>query len=89
MTKTIKSQTSGVYYFLTVIERVDTEGRKRAWAVDCQCPDMAIRCRGEHGDPLHRCKHIREFNTEVERAEHFIALWNTFDYRMQATALVA
>jgi hypothetical protein len=65
MTRTIKSQTSNKYYFLTI----DETGH----AVDCTCPDCQFRHRS--------CKHQRNFNQEVERAVAFTALKSRYDCR--------
>ena len=70
MTRTIRSYSDpSKHYFLTIN---DETGQ----ADDCQCPDCQIRRR--------QCKHQRDFNTEVRKAEVFNQQWNRFDVRSQA-----
>lgn len=69
MTRTIKSFTDSAHYFLTI----DDESGQ---ATECKCPDCQIRHR--------QCKHMREFNREVERAVIFNRLWQQFDVRSQS-----
>jgi len=66
MTRTIKSQTSNSYYFLTI----DAESSR---AVDCTCPDRHYR--------HHTCKHMSQFNSELERAITFQSLKARYDCR--------
>ena len=65
MTKTISSETSNKHYFLTI----DETGH----ATDCSCPDRFYR--------HHTCKHMRNFQEEVERAQVFLALKQDYDCR--------
>ena len=59
MTKTIASATdSRKRYFLTINEQ--------GQATDCSCPDRQYR--------HHECKHMRNFNQEVRKAETFLSL---------------
>jgi hypothetical protein len=68
MTKTIASATdSSKRYFLTIDEQT-------GHATDCQCPDRQYR--------HHECKHMRNFNAEVQRAAMFMLLRQRFDSRL-------
>lgn len=69
MTKTIASQSSTKRYFLTISETIDL-------ATDCSCGDRHFR--------HHTCKHMSNFNREVNRAATFNALVSRFDIRSQA-----
>ncbi len=73
MTRTMKSFTSSAKYFATI----DEETGKMT---NCSCPDHAKWCPNRAGG----CKHMKDFNREVARAETFNRLMATLDYRSQA-----
>ena len=75
MTKTIKSFTSTQRYFATIDDETGL-------MTDCRCPDHAIYCPNRKDG----CKHMREFNTEVRKAEVFNALRQQYDSRLNGQA---
>jgi len=69
MTRTIKSQTSSAYYFLTIDEQ-------KLEATDCTCGDRHFR--------HHVCKHITGFDAQLLKTLAFVALKNRYDVRSEA-----
>ena len=75
MVTTLKSFSSETQYKLSICESSGT-------AVLCDCPDM--RHRGHRLDHIAGCKHMREFNAEIQRAATFILLKRTIEEAEQA-----
>jgi len=67
MTRTIKSFTSNKTYSLTI----DSESGR---AIDCSCPDM--RGRGHRIEHISKggCKHMQEYEVQLQRAAAFILI---------------
>jgi len=67
MTRVMKSYSDPrKAYFVTIDEHTGQ-------CVDCQCPDHQYR--------HHECKHQRDLNTEILRAEKFASLMRQYDVR--------
>lgn len=66
MTKTIASATDTNKRYFLTIDGDH--------ATDCSCPDRAHR--------HHECKHMRNFNAEVQRAATWMLLRERFDSRL-------
>lgn len=65
MNAQIQSFTSNQKYDLTICSETGT-------AVDCRCPDQ--QRRGHRADHIAGCKHMRQFNAEIQKAATFILL---------------